>query len=326
MGFEVKRSILAGLAALSLAATAVLPASAQDMSKYPEQTVNFIVQSAAGGGSDLFLRTLAANLEKLGIVPAGKTLVENRPGGGGVVAYSYVAEQRGKPYFFSTGGGQFYTSPLLGNSPLDPLKDFTPIAAVAEDLHVMVVRAESDIKSLEDIKSRPSVTVGSSGAIADPRFLASMLQDAMKVEFRVVPFDSDGEVTAALLGGHVDIQFGNPAEVLPQIKAGALRPLAVTSPEKFAGLPDVPSLKEAGYDIELSTFRGVFMPADMPPEVVAFWDDAFAKLAQSKEWQEEYVQKYSLSPHYLNSAEYAKHMQERHALYEKLLRDAGLLK
>jgi len=125
-----------------------------------------------------------------------------------------------------------------------------------------------------------------------------------------VPFGSDGEVLSALLGGHVDLQFGNPAEILGQVAAGELVPLAVSSSVRSALLPDVPTFTELGIDVELTMTRGVIMPKDVPAEVVDFWEDVLRQVTETDEWQVDYVERNGMVPTFLDSEEFGARMVE----------------
>lgn len=266
---------------------------------YPTRDVTMIVQSSAGGGSDMIARTVANIIQKHNLLPT-RLLVENRPGGGGAIAYNFVAQRKGNPYYIGTIATSFFVAPLMGQSPSKP-DDFTPVAAIAGDPFVLVVEANSKIKTLADIKSLGSIRVGNTGPVTDPALLGAQLAQAFGVELRAVPFNGDGEVTTALLGNHIDLQFGNASEVMAQIEAGRVRPLAVTSSERLASLPDIPTFKEQGLDIQLLLYRGFVMPKDVPAEAVAFWENALRKVAESQDWKKEYIERNSSVPIFLDS-------------------------
>src|SRR3546814_6060622 len=124
--------------------------------------------------------------------------------------------------------------------------DFTPVAAIASDPYLLVVNAISDFHSLDDIAKAGSIVTATTGVVNDQSIIAAMLSEQMGLETRVVPFGGDGEVMSALLGHHVQVMLGNPSEVLPQIEAGGLRALAVSTEERLKSLPDVPQLTELG--------------------------------------------------------------------------------
>ena len=144
-------------------------------------------------------------------------------------------------------------------------KDFTPVAAIAMSPCIMAVRAASPLKSFEEVKKARRLTTGTVGVVSDPVLLARMLQNATGVTIDTVPFDGEGEVMTAVLGGHIDFMLGNPGEVLPQIEAGTLRPIAVSTGARLQSLSNTPSFKELGYNIEHVQLRGVVMPPSCPP-------------------------------------------------------------
>ncbi|MEO9339788.1 tripartite tricarboxylate transporter substrate binding protein [Mesorhizobium sp. SB112] len=302
----------------------LLAASPVAAQPYPEREVTLIVQGSAGGGSDIIARTIANIIQQENLLP-NRILVENRPGGGGAVGYNFVAQRKGDPYFVGTIGSSFFTTPLLGQSPVS-YKDFTPIAAIAEDPYVMTVKAESPFKSLDDIKEAASIRIGTTGVVTDPGLIGAQLRDALGIEVRAVPFGGDGEVLAALLGGHIDVQFGNPSEVLSQVQAGSLRAIAVSSAERLPTLPDVPTFTELGQDIVVTQLRGMVMPLDVPKEAVAFWEEIMKKVAESDGWKKDYIERNGSLPLFLDSAAFAARMPEQSAMYEAYMKTVQAIK
>ena len=303
--------------AVTLAACGVF-ATAGIAADYPERDVTLIVQSSPGGGSDIIARTIA------GIVNDGKLsptqmLVENKPGGGGAIAYNYVAQRKGDAYVMGTIATSFFVAPLMGQSPAK-VEDFQPIAVIAGDPFILVSEAKSGVATLDDVKAKKTLRIGNTGPVTDPALLAVSLGNELGVEVRPVPFNGDGEVTTALLGGHIDLQFGNASEVISQIEAGRVKPIAVTSPERLASLPDVPTFKELGSDIELMLYRGVVMPKDVPEEAVAFWQDVMKKVSESDTWKTQYVERNNSVPLYWDAEEFAAKIPEISKLYADYLK------
>ena len=130
---------------------------------------------------------------------------------------------------------------------------------------------------------------------------------------------------SSVLGGHIDAIFGNPSEILPQLEAGELRALAVSTGERLESLPDVPTFKEQGYDIQHSQIRAIVMPPNVPEEALAFWQDALQQLAESDLWKQEYIQRYNMAPTYLAGDELKARFDELTASFEKQMRKAGLI-
>jgi putative tricarboxylic transport membrane protein len=315
--FVLGSRLFAGAMLVALPTMAV----AQD---YPgDRDVTLVVQSSAGGGSDIFARTIATQLSELGLTER-QLLIENRPGGSGTVAYAYTAGQAGNPYILQTIASSFFTTPLLGESPVGP-DDFTPVAAIAVDPYVLAVDADSEHQTLEDLIAAGSITAGTTGVVNDQTILAALLSEASGLEIRSVPFDGSGEVMSAVLGGHIDAIFGNPSEILQQINGGELRALAVSIPERLASLPDVPSFTELGYDISHSQVRAIVMPGDVPEEALQYWQNAFEQLATSDLWREEYLERYNLEQAYVAGEELDVMFDELSASFETQMRAAGLI-
>lgn len=306
---------------LALAAT-VAPSLAEAFT--PKRDVTAVVTSSAGGGSDLLTRMLADTIAELDLTESN-ILVENRTGGSGAVGYTYVAGKPGDDHMWANIGVSFFTTPLLGDSPVS-YTDFTPLAAVAEDAYVMIVRPDSPVRTLDDVKASGRMLSGTTGVVADPALVAKRIESSMGITVDIVPFEGDGEVTAALLGGHIDVQFGNPSEVLPMIQAGEVRPVAVTSDTRLEALPDVPTMKEQGYDVVLTQLRGFVMPPDASPEAATYWADVIGKAVSSPEWKERYVDRFNVVPKFLSGDEFKAEMDRRNALYTELMQSLDLIK
>jgi putative tricarboxylic transport membrane protein len=298
-------------------------AASFDASTYPEQDITMVVPFGAGGGSDILSRTIASVIQELDIVPV-EIVIENRTGGSGAIGYDYVAKQADNPYMLASLSVSFFTTPLLGASPVS-YKDFTPIAAIAMSPYIMAVRAESPIQSVDDVKAAMRLTTGTTGVASDAALLAHMLQNQSGVTIDAVPFDGEGEIMAALLGGHLDFVFGNPVEILPNIQAGTLRAIAVSTGERLQTLPDVPSFKELGFDIEHAQVRGVLMPLGMPPEVVAYWQDVMRQVATSDAWQRAYLDRFKEEPRFAEGEEFGQIIEATNDLYSNILTELGLI-
>lgn len=319
---------LNGRLGLLLGTAAVLPVlmlspNAAISQDYPEEDIEFVVPFSSGGGSDILARNIASVIDELDLLPVN-LVIENRPGGSGAVGYSYLAQQEGNPNYVGTVSVSFFTTPLLGESPVS-YEDFTPLAAIATDPYVMVVRDQSEIQSLEELEGRESLTAGTPGVVSDATLLAGMLDDNFDYEIDVVPYDGSGEVISALLGGHVDVQFVNPSEGLPQIEGGEMRALAVSSAERLESLPDVPTFQELGYDIELAQLRGVVMPNGVPDEAVAYWEDLLQEVAESDAWQEQYLDRFNVEPAFVGSDEFADQIVETSDRYEGMMRELDII-
>ena len=226
---------------------------------YPEKPITLIVQSSAGGGSDIFARTLAAAIQKEKLLPQ-PIVVENKPGGSGGIAYAYVAGKKKDPYYILTATPSFLTTPLLGMTPVG-LKDFTPIANFAFDEFMLMVGVGSKFKSLNEIvayaKANPKkITIGGTQFGGSDSIAIYPIEKAAGVQFNYIVFNSGGEVNAALLGGHVDMASTNPGEALELYKAGKVKILGVLSEKRLAVAPEIPTMKEQGINALFVQNRG----------------------------------------------------------------------
>lgn len=319
MAYLTKASAVfsAGLVALG---AMVGPVAAQE---YPSRDIEMIIPFGVGGGSDTLARTIASVIGEMGLLPV-QILPENRPGGSGAVGYGYVGQQQGNDHLIATVSVSFFTTPLLGASPVS-YEDFTPLAAISYSPYVLAVPTASPYESVEDLASAERLTTATVGVVSDAALLADMLSDSAGVQIDAVPFDGEGEALAAVLGGHVDIVFMNPSELLSQTEAGTLRPLAVSSAERVEAFPDVPTFAELGHDIEHVQLRGLVMPGGVSEEVVAYWENILEQVASSDEWREQYIEAYFDSPAYLNSEEFGALIEQTNDRYRAIMEELDLI-
>lgn len=319
MAYLTKASAVfsAGLVALG---AMVGPVATQE---YPSRDIEMIIPFGVGGGSDTLARTIASVISEMGLLPV-QILPENRPGGSGAVGYGYVGQQQGNDHLIATVSVSFFTTPLLGASPVS-YEDFTPLAAISYSPYVLAVPTASPYESVEDLASAERLTTATVGVVSDAALLADMLSDSAGVQIDAVPFDGEGEALAAVLGGHVDIVFMNPSELLSQTEAGTLRPLAVSSAERVEAFPDVPTFAELGHDIEHVQLRGLVMPGGVSEEVVAYWENILEQVASSDEWREQYIEAYFDSPAYLNSEEFGALIEQTNDRYRAIMEELDLI-
>lgn len=317
----MRRLVLHGLLGAALGLGAAAPAAAAD---YPEKNIRFVIPFGAGGGSDVLARTIGGVIKDLNLTPVD-FIYENLPGSSGARGYRDVARRQGDAYQLATVSVSFFTTPLLGGAPFK-LEDFTPVSAIAMSPYVLVVRPDSKIQKLEDLKEQERLTTGSVGVVSDARLLADMMSEEMKVRVDVVPFDGEGEIITGVLGGHIDFMWGNLGEILPQIEAGTMRAIAVSTGERLAALSDVPSFKEKGYDVEHVMLRGVVMPKGVPDDVVKYWEGVFEKVAASDLWRERYLDRFKEQPRYEGAEQFAKSLKQTRDDYAAILKKLDLLK
>lgn len=242
--------------------------------KWPDKPIRLIVPYTPGGGTDTLARLIA---DKVGAATKWTIVVENKPGGGGNIGLDAVA--KAAPDGYTIGLGQtanLAVNPTLYKKmPYDALKDFTPIALVATQPVVLVVRADSPYKTLADLiaaaKAKPGdVSMASAGSGTIGHLSGELLAREAKVKFLHVPYKGAGPALTDLLGGSVAFSFLTLPSIISMLKAGRLRALAVSSSKRIAALPNVPTVAESGYkSFVTESWYGLVGPAKVPAAVVA---------------------------------------------------------
>ena len=252
------------------AAFTVAPALAQDA--YPSKPITLVVPAPPGGGSDIVARLLG---ERLGKALGKQVLVENRPGANGMLGTDMVARAAPDGYtlLFTYAAAQVVNPSLYKKVPYDAQKAFAPVAQIGRGGNVLLVRADLPVKTLKEfvayVKERPgklsycSWGNGSGGHLT----MESLIKQG-GLEMTHVPYKGAAACTTDIIGGQVQVGFGDVSSNIPHIKGGKLRALAVSGPTRVPMLPDVPTMNEAGYPFTTYAWYGVFAPAGTPPAIV----------------------------------------------------------
>ena len=261
------------LAAFALALASAAHAWAQ--ADYPSRTVTMIVPFPPGGVADITARPVA---EAMGRFLKQPVVVENKAGAGGGVGMQYVARAKPDGYTVLLALSSISIIPaadrILGRDPMYQLGQLVPIARFTADPTVLAVRADSPWKSAKDMleaaKRAPgTIPYGSSGNYGTMHVPMEMLAAAGGAKMLHVPFTGAGPAVVALLGGSVDAISTGPSTVMGQVQGGKVRVLASWGEARHPALPDVPTLKELGYDATFSQWTGLFVPAGTPEAVIA---------------------------------------------------------
>jgi putative tricarboxylic transport membrane protein len=323
---RVLRAICAGVVLFATAGAA----GAQEWK--PARNVDIVVASGAGGSSDRTARVVQRLLQ---LNPAFPSIsVTNRQGGGGTVAWTYLAQQPGDPHYIATFSPTMVTNHLLGVAKLR-YTDFTPLSIILREYVLVTVNADSPITSgralLDRIRKDPAalsfafaaapgnhnhVVIGMifKAAGADPRLSKVVIQK------------SGGTGTTAVLGGHIDVLVGAPANVLPHIQAGKMRAIGLSAPQRQTGAAaELPTLKEQGIDAVFYSWRGFLGAKDLTPAQIAFWDTAFAKALEVQDWKQD-LEKNAWAEDLMNAAETRKHLDSEQEVIARMLGELGLLK
>jgi putative tricarboxylic transport membrane protein len=296
--------------------------------KYPEKPITMVVHAGAGGGSDIFARTLASAIEKDKLLPQ-PIIVENKTGGSGAIAFAYVAGKKKDPYYLVTAVTSFMTTPLMGLTPVG-LKDFTPIANFAFDEYMLMVGPNSKMKSMREIidfaKANPQkITVGGTQLGSSDSICAYLIEKAAGVKFNFIVFNGGGEVNAALLGGHIDMAITNPGEALELYKAGKVKILGVFAEKRLAASPEIPTMKEQGINAIYVQNRGLCAPADIPADARKVLEEAFFKYTKTETFKK-YCKDNMLSEAWMDGAAFGKFLDEWNGKYALILKDMNLIK
>lgn len=261
-----RAALLLALAAPILAA----PALADD---YPSRSIRLIVPYAPGGGADSVARIVAKRVsESIG----QPIVIENRGGAGSIVGTDMVAKAASDGYTLLLGqSGPISINPAVYKTlPYDPVKDFAPITMTTAYPYILVVNSELPAKTLQEFvalaKSKPgAMNYGSTGVGAANHLVAELFNSKAGLQMAHIPYRGTALAVGDLLGGQLSVVFGDPISVLPHIRSGKLRALAVTSLERSPVAPEVPTVAESGYPgFEALAWHGILAPAKTPPEIV----------------------------------------------------------
>ena len=287
----------------TLLASALYAASAS-AAWVPEKPVEFVVASGAGGGTDIFARTIQSIILKYKLMSA-PIVVLNKGGGAGSEGFVYGSATADDAYKLTFGTNNEYLLPLVAKMGYSA-DSLIPVAALALDEFLIWVKADApykDAKSFIDAAKKPEgLKMGGSQSKDTDQTLASMISAATGAKFTYIPFKSGGEAAVQLAGGHIDANVNNPNENIGQWKANMVRPLCVFSPKRMAAGPkvtkdmswsDIPTCKESGVPVETYQMpRTIWLPAGVSPDVVAFYSNVMAKVQQTPDWKA-YIEKTS---------------------------------
>lgn len=308
-----RRQLLLG----GLAFTLVAPmAQAQS---FPAKPITFIVPWPAGSTSDSVMRTLAqVASQKLG----QPVVVDNRPGASGMLGVGAIA--RAQPDGYTIGQIPLSVTRFsqLGTLKIDPRKDLTPIARVAGLTFGIVVRPDAPYKNMQELlayaKANPGkLTYGSAGIGNQTHIGMEIIEQATGASFTHVPYKGGNEATLGLLGGQVDM-VADSSGWAPMVQQGKLRLMTVWGEQRLKRFPEVPTMKELGYDVQISAPGGVAGPASIPADVTAKLVEAFRFASQSPEFQVA-LDKFDMPLMYQGPADYRKTLEQSYAEETRLI-------
>lgn len=306
-------------------ATAALTLPQTAAADYPDKPVTLVVWSGAGGALDTYGRKLAELLEK----EVGWTVkVDNRPGGSGAVGLSQIVTQPadGSNILVLTGTLTFGIA--QGLIPFK-LEDLRLLRAMQSEPSSLAVLNDSQFQSVEDfvayMKENPNgLKVGGHSSGGFHQYMLYQLMKQGGFESGWIPHDASGKVTLGLLGKHIDAAMMTPSTGLAQVKSGEIRLLGVTTAERSPFMPEAPTFKEQGFDLEGSIWRGIAVKAGTPDDVVAAIQSAIDKVTASEEWKTFQKEQFQDSPNWAE-AEFTERVQHDLAEQTEFLKAMGFV-
>jgi putative tricarboxylic transport membrane protein len=298
---------------------------------YPNKPILFITHSGPGGGMDTMLRRITDIMAKEKLV-SQQMRVENVQGGSGAKAMTTLVKRKGDDHVLAGMTSVWVAAPLISSDVKVSYKDMTPIALLGLDPNLVVVRADSPFKTMKELldfaKANPNkVKQAGASVTSTPNFDRLAIAEATGANWDYVAFPSGGEAITAVLGGHVNLVIGQPADMGGHLKAGALRALVSFSEARLVSQPQVPTLRELGITARVSrgTVRGIVAPPDMPAGAVQYWEDVLRKLTQTQGYQQ-FASEIELFPKFLTSKEFKQFLDEETESLTKSLARMGELK
>jgi putative tricarboxylic transport membrane protein len=287
----------------------------------PRGDITMIVPFGAGGGSDRAGRALAAAIEEA--AQGVNVNVENREGGSGAVGYSFMLGKQGDGETLLATETALLALPMTTDVEFDRTS-FTPIMKIADDYTLLAARSDSVLNTCADVveaaKSR-RIVAGISGVTGVDNVVLSLTERDKGVHFDRVPFESGGELTAALLGGQIDVASLNPGEVIGQLRSGHVKALCAYSEQRYSDYPELAGIAtaaEQGIPVSFAQFRGVIAPGGISDAARQYWIDTMNAAVQTQAYRD-YVTENYLQPNTAAGDEFARYLDENNGRLQQVL-------
>ena len=301
--------------------------SAEKPKNYPTRPIEVVVQYGAGGGSDIFVRSL--------MLPAAKMLgvnvnVTNMTGGAGVRASQYVLAQPADGYTIYNFSPEQLINTVFGRENYS--QEFAPLCQVQQDISFFYVHPDSKLKTIQDVveyaKKNPGKLQFTGTTPASPDEVIIMLwAQKMGIDIQYIPYDRAPESHAAVLGGHLDVLHEEPGVILSLIDAGRLKPILAFAEERLERFPDVPTAKETGADVTMGRWRGLAVKKGTPQPIIDYLASVMYKASKDKAYLD--VAEASLltiRPGWKGPEEFGKFWEEEYQNYYNIFKGLGYLK
>ena len=275
---------------LLLAAALALPVMTN--AQYPSRPVKIVVGFTPGGGVDINARLLASKLTELF---GAQVIVENRPGAGTNIANEFVARAAADGYTLLMNTAAVAINMSLYKQPgFDTLRDFTAVSIFSTSPNILVVNSQVPIKSVADLLTQARAAPGklnyaSAGSGSTQHLSGELFKTLTRTDIVHIPYKGTAPALTALISGEVQLSYANIPAISAHVKSGRLRPLASTGPKRAELMPEVPTMKESGVDMDVVVWYGVLAPAATPRDIVAKLAEAIAKSAHSPDIRQKLI-------------------------------------
>ena len=303
-------------------------AGARAQSYKPSRPIEIVVHSALGGGSDVFARAVVEMAEKEKLLPQPMRVV-NKTVGAGLEAMAYLVEKSGDDHTIAIFTNTWVATPLTSKEAKYTVKDLTPIVRLVLEPTIAVVKADSPYKNMNDFveaaKKNPGGLKQAGGSVTAIESLTGLLlQSATGAKWTFISTPAVKDRIANLLAGNVQIIIPQPQDVNEYIIAGRVRPIAALTEKRLTVLPDVPTIKEQGINIPIiANARGFLAPPGISKEVVAYWEDFFARLTKTPSWKQ-YLEENQVEDVFLKGGNLTPFFDEQITLMRSVLQQAGI--
>ena len=307
-----------------IAAALALPCAAFAQA-YPAKPVKLVVGFTPGGGVDINARLLASKLNEL---LGQQFIVDNRPGAGTNIANEFVARSAPDGYTLLVNTAAVAINMSLYKNPgFDTLRDFTPVSVFSSSPNILVVNAQVPVKSVAELvagaRAEPGkLNYSSAGAGTTQHLSGELFKTLTRTSIVHIPYKGTAPALTALISGEVQLSFANIPAISAHVKSGRLRPLATTGPKRAELMPDVPTMKESGIDMDVVVWYGVLAPSATPREIVLRLADAIAKAANSPDIRTKLIEQ-GAEPMGNTPEEFSRLLKQEVATWAAVVRASG---
>jgi tripartite-type tricarboxylate transporter receptor subunit TctC len=319
-----RRTVLQSATALALPSSAAIISSSWAQDKFPSKPITLIAPWPAGGSSDAVMRAFA---ESAGRALGGTVIIENKPGVGGTLGATAMVNAKPDGYTLTQLPLGIYRLPHMQKMAFDPVKDISHIVCLTGYTFGLAATADAPYKTLKEMvayaKANPGkVSYGHTGTGTTPHLAIEEFAGKAGIEIVDIPFKGSAEIMQAILGGHITLMSGT-TEFAPHVKSGKLRLLATLGRERNKAFPDVPTVKESGWDTITESPFGIGGPKNMDPNIVKILHDAFKKTLDDPKVIET-LDKFYQPTIYMNTADYTAYAARTFAAEKKTIERLGM--